>query len=658
MSRPRLIALLLALATLAVYLPAARHGFVNCDDDVYVTANPMVEQGLTWAGVKWAFTTYHGANWHPLTWLSHMTDCEIFKLNPAGPHLVNILFHAANTALLFILLWRLTGLIPPSLLVAALFAWHPLHVESVAWVAERKDVLSTFFALLALLSYVKFAQQNSRRSLWFALIFFALGLLAKPKLVTLPCVLLLLDFWPLMRISNFQFPISNFETARQNSRSIIALLLEKIPFFALTVISCVITFIAQRNGHAVITIAQLPLHYRLENAAVSVMLYLQKMLWPANLAVLYPYAAPSGLAVVVAVLLLVLISFTVWLARNRSRCWLAGWLWFLGTLVPVIGLVQVGAAPMADRYTYLPSIGIFSAVAFGLFELSWGKKLFPVILFLPLIACVVVTERQLGYWRNSVTLFQHVVQVTSNNESAYIDLGEALYQNGRNADALAAYREALRLNPANYHVHFAAGDVLASMDKPAEALTEYNQCLSLAPDMPAVHTAAGRALEAQGNLTNALAEFTKAEELATNYAEPYLECAKIYFMQGLDSHALEELHGAVRAQPDDFHTLATVARYLVANTNDAARDAQGALLLAVKANDLSGNQQPEVLDVLGMAFAANGNFTNAVDCAQNALANAGVAKLNDLTPIQQRLALYQSHQPWRESFRSTNELEH
>ncbi len=254
MSRPRLIALLLALATLVVYLPVVRHDFVNCDDDVYVTDNPMVEQGLTWAGVKWAFTTYHGANWHPLTWLSHMADCEIFKLNPAGAHFVNVLFHAANTALLFILLWRLTGLIPPSVLVAALFAWHPLHVESVAWVAERKDVLSTFFALLTLLSYAKYAQQNCRRSLWFALIFYALGLLAKPMLVTLPFVLLLLDFWPLMRISNFQFPTSNFQTARQNSRSITALLPEKIPFFALMAISCVVTFIAQRNGHAVITV--------------------------------------------------------------------------------------------------------------------------------------------------------------------------------------------------------------------------------------------------------------------------------------------------------------------------------------------------------------------------------------------------------------------
>jgi tetratricopeptide (TPR) repeat protein len=277
-----------------------------------------------------------------------------------------------------------------------------------------------------------------------------------------------------------------------------------------------------------------------------------------------------------------------------------------------------------------------------------------VILILPLLACVVVTEKQLGYWRNSVTLFQHVVKVTPNNESAYIDLGQALYQKGQNADALAAYREALRLNPANYHVHFAAGDVLASMDKPAEALAEYNQCLSLAPDMPSVHTAAGRAFESQENFTNALAEFAKAEELSTNFAEPYLERAKIYFLQGLDTRAAGELHGAVRAQPDDFHTLAIVARYLAANANAAARDTQGALLLAVKANDLSGNQQPEVLDVLGMAFAANGNFTNAVDCAQNALENAQVSKLKDITPIQQRLALYQNHQPWRESFQSTN----
>ena len=435
MSRPRFIALLLALVTLAVYLPVTRHDFVNCDDDVYITGNPMVQAGLTWAGIKWAFTTSYAANWHPLTWLSHMADCQFFGLNAGAHHFVNLLFHAANTALLFLLFWRLTGFLQPAALVAALFAWHPLHVESVAWAAERKDVLSTFFALLALLSYVRFAKEKSRRSWWFALLFFTLGLLAKPMLVTLPFILLLLDYWPLQRGSPtaFDWPLVR----------------EKIPFFALTAASCVVTFAAQRAGHAVITMQQLPLHYRLENAAVAVLFYLLKIFWPVHLSLLYPYTAPSLMAATLALAALIFISPPRPGWRHHHRCWLTGWLWFLGSLVPVIGLVQVGEASMADRYTYLSSIGIFSAVAFGLYELSWAKKLFPVILAVPLIACVVMTEPQLDYWRNSETLFRHAVEVTKNNESAYIDLGQALFQKGRDPEALAAYREALRLNPAS-----------------------------------------------------------------------------------------------------------------------------------------------------------------------------------------------------------------
>lgn len=645
MSRPRLIALLLALATLAVYLPVVRHDFINCDDDVYVTDNPMVLQGLSWAGVKWAFTTTHAANWHPLTWLSHMADCEFFQLHAGAPHFENALFHAANSALLFLLLWRLTGLVPPSLLAAALFAWHPLHVESVAWVAERKDVLSTFLALLSLLSYVKYVNGKSRRGLWWALAFFALGLLAKPMLVTLPFILLLLDFWPLNRIPNAGFGLRNIKP----------LLVEKIPFFVLTAISCVVTFIAQRAGGAVITVQQLPLHYRLENAAVSVMLYLWEMLHPVGLAVLYPYAAPSIYAVKASIAMLVIITGAAWLVRNVNRCWLMGWLWFLGTLVPVIGLVQVGAAPMADRYTYIPSIGVFCAVAFGLYDLSWLKKLYPVVLVACSIPCVVMTEKQLSYWQDSESLFNHTLDVTHDNESACIDVAQAYYQKGDYTNAVGAYLEADRLDHhSNYHVLFALGDTFMRMGQPESAFDSYRDCLKLNPGLSSAHTALGRALMALGEYGHALPEFAAAEQLATNDAAPYLEQAKIHFLMGLDSQAAKELHAAVRAQPDDFLTLATVAHYLAANTNATDRDPQGALLLAVKANDLSGNRQPEVLDALGMAFAATGDFTNAIACASNALRYASPARMPDAGPIRQRLELYQNHQPWRESLRATN----
>jgi tetratricopeptide (TPR) repeat protein len=641
MSRPRLTALLLALATLLVYLPVTRHAFLSYDDDDYVTNNPMVQQGLTLAGVGWAFTTFHAANWHPLTWLSHMADCEFFNLNAGAHHFVNALFHAANAALLFVLLWRLTGKLQPAALVAALFAWHPLHVESVAWVAERKDVLSVFFALLALLSYAKFARANSRRSYWFALVFFALGLLAKPMLVTLPFVLLLLDYWPLGRISNLKSQFSIF----------LPLLREKIPFFLLAAASCVVTPMAQRTSAAVVSLAWVPLDYRLENATVATARYLLKMLWPADLAVIYPPAGIPGAAFSLALAALVLISVAVWRARGRSRCWLVGWLWFLGTLVPVIGLVQVGGSIMADRYTYLPSIGVFVAVVFGLQELPWARKIFPAGAVALLIACVLATERQLAFWRDTETLFRHTLAVTRNNEFAHLNLGRALDLQGRTAEAVAEYREAERINPAHCQVYFATGNLLAKMGRPAEALAEYRECLRRGPEFPALHNAAACALAAQGNLTAALAEFAAAERLDPSYPQPHLELAKIYLTQGRDNLAVDELRAAVRAAPEDVQTLATATHYLAANANAAARDANGALVLALKANDLSDGRQPEVFDVLGMAFAATGDFTNAVISAQNALE---FAPPKDAGPLRRRLELYQNHQPWRESFAATN----
>jgi len=374
MSRPRLLALLLAFITFAAFLPATRFVFINYDDNDYVTANPPVQAGLSWAGVKWAFTTWHANNWHPITWISHMADCSLFGLNPGGHHLVNVLFHTANTVLLFVLVLRLTGALWPAAFVAALFGWHPLHVESVAWIAERKDVLSTFFALLALLGYAKYVAaakiQNPKSKVFFAgsLLAFALGLLAKPMLVTLPFVLLLLDYWPLQRFSLSAFRLS--------------LLFEKFPFFLLTALSCMLTFLAQsqvvHGSSAVMSLGSVPLHYRLKNMPVAYVEYLWKLVWPAKLAVFYPLAdiiPPVRVAGAVAVLLL--ISVVVW------RCWRTrpylpvGWLWFLGTLVPVIGLVQVGIQSIADRYTYVPLIGLFILVTWLAGDLAEQWRLPP-----------------------------------------------------------------------------------------------------------------------------------------------------------------------------------------------------------------------------------------------------------------------------------------
>jgi tetratricopeptide (TPR) repeat protein len=645
MSRPRVIGLALALVTLLVYLPVTRDGFLNYDDQDYVTENQVVQNGLTWAGIKWAFTTRHASNWHPVTWLSHMTDCELFGLNPGGHHLVNVLFHSANTVLLFILLLRLTGALWAAAFIAALFAWHPLHVESVAWVSERKDVLSTFFALLTLLSYTKFVKGNCRRSFWFALLFFALGLMSKPMLVTLPFVMLLLDFWPLQRfsLSAFRFP----------------LLLEKTPFFLLTAISCFITFFAQsqRGGDAVATLELVPLHYRLLNTVIAYGRYLLKTVWPVDLAVIYPlpdhlswiYAAAATSAAA-----LFIISWLVWRGCQTCPYLLVGWLLFLGTLVPVIGFVQVGSAALADRYTYFPLVGIFIAFTFGGCELARRfhvPKIIPAALAGVILAtCLVLTENQLRYWSDSETLFSHALAVTKDNHVAHVNLGVALDQKGEPNKALEQYRAAEQLAPELYHIHNNIANILDKLGRPAEALAEYREAVRLKPDLAFLHNSLGNELASSGRSDEALKEFSEAARLDPAYPWPHVGTAKVFFQRGRDDEAVDELRAALRIQPDNFQVLAGAAHYLAANENANARDGQAALVLATKANILSGGNQPMVFDVLGMAYAETGDFTNAQTCVQNALALATAAQMKNLGPLKTRLELYKHHQPWRESF--------
>ena len=543
MSRPRLIGLLLALITLLVYLPVAHDGFVNYDDQDYVTENSVVQKGLTWTGIKWAFTTGHASNWHPLTWLSHMADCELFALNPGAHHLANVLFHTANVVLLFLLLLRLTGALWPGAFIAALFAWHPLHVESVAWISERKDVLSTFFALLTLLAYTRYAQRRSRvepsplRSaapgsrgsradttapalgirLWtldyaLTLFFFALGLMSKPMLVTLPFVMLLLDYWPLQRLS----------TLNHQPSTCLRLAWEKWPFFLLATVSCVVTFLvqSQRSGDAVASLELIPLHYRFCNALVSCGLYLLKMVWPVGLAVFYPL--PEHLtwllmAATAAAVVLIIISSYVWRA-GRVRAYLpVGWLWFLGTLVPVIGLVQVGGAALADRYTYIPSIGVFIAVTFGICELAdrfqFPPKAIATAAALILATCLILTENQLRYWHDSETLFAHALAVTKNNHVAHVNLGVALEEKGKLSEALAEYRAAEELAPELYHIHNNLGNLLDNLGHPQKALIEYRWAVLLNPSLPSLHNGAGAVLAELGRFDEAMRQFKEAARL-------------------------------------------------------------------------------------------------------------------------------------------------
>jgi tetratricopeptide (TPR) repeat protein len=647
MARPRIIALLLAFVTLVVYLPVTRDAFINYDDQLYVTENRTVQNGLTWAGVKWAFTTGHASNWHPVTWLSHMTDCELFGLNPGAHHFVNVLFHAANTALLFVLLLHLTGTLWPSTFVAALFAWHPLHVESVAWIAERRDVLSTFFALLALLSYARYVRENCGRSFWLALIFFALGLMSKPMLVTLPFVMLLLDYWPLQR-----FSLSTFR---------LRFLLEKWPFFLLTAASCVTTFLvqSQAGGKAVISLEQVSLYYRLCNVATCYGRYLLKIIWPRDLAVFYPLPDKiPALAIAAAVAALIFISVAVWLARRRSPYLLVGWLWFLGTLLPVIGLVQVGGAAMADRYTYIPAIGIFIAVAFGVRDLAdrfpFSKPAATVAAVLILGGSIFATENQLRYWRDSESLFRHAVAVTKDSDVAHINLGAALQSKGKLNEALTEDRIAEKLAPGRYHIHNNLGNILNDLGRPEEALVEYRTAVRLDPTLPFLHNSLGTTFAELGRFDEAIGEFSEAARLDPAYAPPYFETGKALLKQGRDAEAIDRFRDALRLDPDNFQILAYVANVLAADENSEIRDGKTALVLAIKAKMLTGGAQPSALDALGMACAETGDFTNAVDVTRRALDLANAAKMKGLEPLQQRLEFYKNHRPWRESFLSTN----
>jgi tetratricopeptide (TPR) repeat protein len=661
--------LLLTLVTLLAYLPATHDAFVNYDDQVYVTENRAVQNGLTWAGIKWAFTTGHASNWHPVTWLSHMLDCEGFGLNAGAHHSVNLLFHVANAVLLFLLLLRLTRELWPSLFVAALFAWHPLHVESVAWISERKDVLSTFFALLTLLAYVKavtsdrcqVARTNpalSRftfhvsRFYWLAWFFFALGLMAKPMLVTLPFVMLLLDYWPLRRVPGIECRASDA----------LRLVFEKWPFFLLVLISCVVTYLVQRHGEAVMTFQQFPLHLRIANALIAYERYLGKTFWPSNLAILYPL--PNHLSWIramtaTAVGLLGGISWLIWKAHRRCPYLLVGWLWFLGTLVPVIGLVQVGSAAMADRYTYFPLVGVFIAVAFGVRDLAnrfqLPKAAVAVAAALTLAGCLVLTENQLRCWRDSESLFAHTLAVTGgDNPNAQVNYGVALEQKGRLAEALAQYREVLRISPDNVEALYNAGNLLDNLGRPAEALPELLKAVQINPKLPSFHDALGAVLVELGRFDEAMSQFTEAARLDPAYPAAHFDLGKLLLKQGRDAGAMDEFRAALRLDPDNFQILAYTAHVLATDDNPQIRDGKTALVLAVKARTLTGDAQPFVLDVLGMACAETGDFTNAQAVTQGAIDLATAAQMKNLEPLQQRLQLYKNHQPWRESFLATN----
>ena len=671
-SRQRLIGLLLALVTLVIYLPVRQHGFSVYDDGDYITQNHIVQNGLTWTGVKWAFTTWSASNWHPLTWLSHMLDCSLFGLDPGAHHLVNVLFHAANAALLFALLWRLTGATWAAAMVAALFAWHPLRVESVAWAAERKDVLSACCELLSLLGYARYVREKLARDFYLALFYFALALLAKPMAVTLPCLLLLLDWWPLQRFtiyppslrsgatSGLRFTISALRSPLSALRSPILwrLVMEKWPFFLLAAGSCVVTFLAQRAA-AVLSMSQYPLPLRLGNALLSYTRYLLKTAWPADLAVIYPLPEHlSWLLVAAAGAGLAGVSWLVWRARGAQPYLLAGWCWYLGTLVPVIGFVQAGKQAMADRYSYFPVIGIFLALVWWANDLAARFQLrgrpLAISASLILAANAWLTEKQLNFWRDDESLFAHALAVTGDNAIAQINLGLALEQQGRQAEALAHDQTALRLAPDSAEAHNNLANLLDAAGQTNDALAQYQAALRWNPNAPLARCNLGTLLVKLDRFDEAMEQYREAARLQPENPHPYYLMGKAWLRHGQSTEAIGQFRHALELDPNDFQSLAFLARILATDENPKNRDGNAAVALAEKANALTGGTQPLILDVLAMAYAGAGRFDEAQQTAGKALDLATAAKLPDMASgIHRRLQLYQAGLPCREVFTNT-----
>lgn len=546
------LALALAAVTVAVYGASLRNAFIDAyDDPDYVTNNPMVLRGPTWAGIVWALTRWHSANWHPLTWISHMIDCRIWGLDPWGHHLTSLLLHAADAALLLVLLDRMTGRTLRSAFVAALFALHPVHVESVAWVSERKDVLSTLFWLLATLAYVAWVRKRGRWRYALLVVLYALGLMAKPMLVTLPFSLLLLDFWPLGRLEGRAGGAALRRLGRE-------LVVEKVPLLALAAVSCVITYAVQLEAGAVTFLASLPLGTRVANALVSYLRYIGLVVWPVDLAVLYPYPSdgvPAWKAAAAAALLAAATAGSLRLARRRPYV-VTGWLWYLGTLVPVLGLVQVGLQSMADRYTYVPAIGLFVLAAWGIpdllgrFPSPVRARILAVASAAVLIPLALATRSQAAYWRDSETLFAHTIAVTPPNADAHYDLGAALARRGRMDEAMAHYREAVRIDPGHAAAWNSLGGALLKQGKPLDALGPISEALRIDPRYAKALYNLGLALRSLHRTEEAAARYREALALDPRYAEASYSLAVILFEQGRDDEAEARFRDALASNPD------------------------------------------------------------------------------------------------------------
>jgi tetratricopeptide (TPR) repeat protein len=694
------VCLVLAVITFAVFGQTLRHEFIDFDDRAYVYENPMVAQGLTLKGIVWAFTHVHSANWHPLTWLSHELDCQLYGLNPAGHHLTNVLLHTATVIALFLVLRQMTGALWRSAFVAAVFAIHPLRVESVAWVAERKDSLSGLFFMLTIGAYVhyvenlKFQISNFKFFYIASVVLFALGLMCKPMLVTLPLVLLLLDYWPLRRV----------ESAGR-------LVVEKLPLLALSAASCILTLLAQNE--AISSTASFSVPLRFANALATSMIYLGQMVWPAGLAVFYPFPH-NGLPaweVALAGTLLAGFSVAAWAERRKQPWLLMGWLWYLVMLLPVAGLIQVGGQAHADRYTYLTQIGIYVAVTWLVAEWRVSRTVLGGLVAGVLAVLMICAWKQTAYWKTSeilwtrtlacttgndvahnnlgdvlfhkgrineaITHFQQTLQINPNYKGTHYNLATALMQKGRVDEAITQYREALQINPGHADAHVNLGNALLQIGRLDEAIIQYQKALQITPESVDALNNLGIVLSQLGRADEAITQFQKALQIKPDSADAHDNYGSGLLQMGKTDEAIAQLQLALQFKPDDAqaHYNLGIAFSQKGAMDEAITQFQralqfkpdypdacvnlGAALLQKgktgeaiiqfqKALQMTGGENPIILHTLAAAFAEAGRFPEAVETAQRALRLAeSQSKTRLASQLQSELKYYQAGSPFR-----------
>jgi protein O-mannosyl-transferase len=580
LQRPLVVALILIAISLALYNPVGHHPFVNYDDESYVVDNAHVKDGLTWQSVKWAWASFDEGNWHPVTWLSHMLDCQLFHLNPAGHHYMNAVLHAINAALLFWVLYSATGFIWRSAMVVALFALHPINVESVAWVAERKNLLSLFFLLLALGAYGWYANKPRISRYGLVAVLFALGLMAKPQVITFPFVLLLWDHWPLRRVRTQSAADEGIDGPQLETKSWSWLLIEKLPLFAICVPSAILTLRAQAAEGAVTSFKRYPLSFRLANAVVAYAGYLGKAFWPSHLSLMYPYqpATLTKLQMALSILLLLLISLAV--VALRQRYLTVGWLWFLGTLVPMIGLVQVGVQSMADRYAYLPFIGLFIAICWGVAEFverhSASYKALAAVSAVVLLALAFASHRQIGYWSDNLTLWSHAAAVTTDNYVAEDGIGNSLLARGDLEQAMPHFRTAAAIRPTDAISNLNLAFYKLQHNDLSGALAQYKTVTENAVDgrlRAGAFLNMGLIEDKFGNITAARNDFQTAVNLRPRNIRAWIGLGSTAQRAGDYQAAIQAYTHAVAVQPTDVTYLLLAGALQQNGQSDAAASA-------------------------------------------------------------------------------------